>query len=110
MKHDIRANFKFETIDSGKYIYQVASGHLGVPGQIQAHRSKSSQSSISAGTGDDAGHLLGSRFGAPGDPRNLGPQNWIQNQYGSFKDLENAWELKLKRGVRIFCGCPGYLS
>lgn len=101
-KPDISSNFRFQTIERGNYVYKIASGQLGVPGMVKLHRSKSAQSSVSSGTGDDAGHLIGNRFGAPGGPENLGPQNWIQNQYGTFKQLENAWETKLKSGVRIY--------
>jgi len=101
-KPDISNNFHFETIERGSYVYKIGWGQLGVPGTVKLHRSKSAQSSVSSGTGDDAGHLIGNRFGAPGGPENLGPQNWIQNQYGTFKQLENAWETRLKSGVRIY--------
>jgi hypothetical protein len=69
---------------------------------LKLHRSQAAQSSVSSGTGDDAGHLIGNRFGAPGGPQNLGPQNWIQNRYGRFKQLENTWETRLRQGSRIF--------
>jgi hypothetical protein len=100
-KPDISKNFHFETIERGSYVYRIGSGQLGVPGMIKLHRSKSAQSSVSSGTGDDAGHLIGNRFGAPGGAENLGPQSWIQNQYGTFKQLENTWEARLKQGVAI---------
>jgi|SRR5882672_3539086 len=101
-KSDISRNFHFETIDRSGYLYKIGSGQLGVPGMVKLHRSKSAQSSVSSGTGDDAGHLIGNRFGAPGGPENLGPQNWIQNQYGTFKQLENTWEMRLKNGAKIY--------
>jgi hypothetical protein len=100
-KQDIRKNFHFETIERGSYVYKIGSGQLGVPGAVQTYRSKSQQSTVSSGTGDDAGHLIGDRFGAPGGRENLGPQNWIQNQYGTYKQLENTWEMRLKQGVSI---------
>ncbi|MHC5540049.1 DNA/RNA non-specific endonuclease, partial [Singulisphaera rosea] len=53
------------------------------------------------GTGDDAGHLIGDRFGAPGGPENLSPQNWIANRYGTYKGLEDSWAKKLLDGVDI---------
>jgi len=93
-KPDISGNFHFETIDRAHYVYKIGSGQLGVPGTVKTHRSKSEQSKVSSGTGDDAGHLIGDRFGAPGGAKNLGPQNWIQNQYGTFKQLENTWETR----------------
>ena len=101
-KPDISKNFHFETIERGGYVYKIGAGQLGVPGMVKLHRSKSAQSSVSSGTGDDAGHLIGNRFGAPGGAENLGPQNWIQNQYGTFKQLENTWETRLKSGSRIY--------
>jgi hypothetical protein len=93
-KPDISGNFHFETIDRAHYVYKIGSGQLGVPGTVKTHRSKREQSKVSSGTGDDAGHLIGDRFGAPGGAENLGPQNWIQNQYGTFKQLENTWETR----------------
>ncbi len=101
-KPDISRNFHFETIERGSYVYKIGCGQLGVPGMVKTHRRKSEQSAVSSGTGDDAGHLIGDRFGAPGGRENLGPQNWIQNQYGTFKQLENTWETRLKDGVRIY--------
>lgn len=101
MKQDIGSQFTFRYFDRGEFRYHEGSGTLGVPGQVQQHRSPGAQSSISRGTGDDAGHLIGNRFGAPGHGQNLGAQNWKQNRYGTFKDLENAWEHLLKSGFGI---------
>jgi hypothetical protein len=98
---DIRAQFKFSKYERNGNIYQEASGNLGVPGKVLEHRSSYAQTKLTGGTGDDAGHLIGNRFGAPGTAENLGPQNFIQNQYGTFKKLENDWAIKLNNGTGI---------
>jgi len=74
---------------------------LGVPGKVATFRSRSQQRSVSGGTGDDAGHRAGNRFGAPGDRSNLANQNKAANEYGTFKQLENQWSAKLKNGSSI---------
>lgn len=98
---DISKNFKFKTYVKNDKVYKEASGRLGIPGKVKTHRSKSAQASVSSGTGDDAGHLIGNRFGAPGDQINLEPQNWISNRGGTFKHLEDGWERKLQEGWGI---------
>ena len=85
-----------------KYKVKEASGRLGRPGHVKVHRKEYQQRKVSGGSGDDAGHLIGDRFGPPGDARNLSRQNWRQNQGGgTFHDLENAWDAKLQQGVDI---------
>lgn len=98
---DISRQFVFRKFESGKYVYHEAAGRLGVPTKVKTHRSKSSQSSISRGSGDDAGHLIGNRFGAPGGVENLSPQNWKSNRYGSFKQLEDNWDVLLRQGTGV---------
>ena len=98
---DVSKQFNFRTFKRNGYEYQEALGRLGVPGKVKQHRSRSAQSSISKGTGDDAGHLIGNRFGAPGGTENLTAQNWVANRTGTFKQLENSWERKLKNGTGI---------
>ena len=98
---DISKQFSFRTFKRNGYEYTEATGRLGVPGKVKQHRSKYAQSKVSSGTGDDAGHLIGNRFGAPGGVENLKQQNYITNQNGTFKQLENEWERKLKRGTGI---------
>ena len=56
------------------------------------------QIKLTGGTGNDAGHLIGNRFGAPGTAEDLGPQNFIHSKHGTFKKLENDWALKLNSG------------
>jgi DNA/RNA non-specific endonuclease len=99
---DIASDFEFrEFMQNGK-TYKTAKGELGTPGRVVQHRSKYAQSKLSSGTGDDAGHLIGNQFGAPGDAQNLSLQNWKMNQGGgTFHDLESVWAEKLKLGVRI---------
>ncbi len=98
---DISKRFQFRTFEKNGQIYKEASGKLGVPGTVKTHRSKSAQSSVSSGTGDDAGHLLGDRFGAPGSAENLSQQNWIANRQGTFRQLEDSWAEKLKSGTGV---------
>jgi hypothetical protein len=98
---DISRHFQFRRYEMNGNLYQEASGRLGVPGQVMTHRSRSAQRGVSAGTGDDAGHLIGDRFGAPGGAENLAQQNWITNQYGTYKNLEDTWADKLTRGTGV---------
>ena len=72
---DISAQFIFRQWTQGRYSYKEASGELGVPGRVATHRIVSAQRTMSGGTGEHAGHLIGIQFGAPGDIRNLGLQN-----------------------------------
>ena len=98
---DISKSFRFRTYRHGDDMIKEASGRLGVPGTVMTHRSQAAQRSISEGIGEDAGHLIGNRFGAPGGVENLSPQNWAQNRYGTFKNLENIWADKLKNGIGV---------
>lgn len=98
---DISSQFRFRKFEQNGYQYHVGSGRLGVPGKVKEHRSGYAQTKVSKGTGDDAGHLIGNRFGAPGGTENLGLQNWRANQYGTFKQLENRWAQKLKDGTGV---------
>jgi len=98
---DISKQFRVRKFQQNGNSYHEVSGRLGVPGKVKTHRSKSAQSAMSSGTGDDAGHLIGDRFGAPGDASNLNPQNWIANRHGTYKDLENEWAQKLQGGHGI---------
>lgn len=98
---DISRHFSFRRFEKNGNIYQEASGRLGIPGKVKTHRSKSAQQGVSGGTGDDAGHLIGDRFGAPGTAENLTQQNWKANRQGTFRQLEDRWAQKLKEGTGI---------
>jgi len=98
---DIRNRFKSTRTVKGDRIYDTTKGELGVPGKVKTHRDVNAQRGVSQGLGEDAGHRIGNRFGAPGGEENLAPQNWKSNRFGTFKSLENNWEAKLKNGVRI---------
>lgn len=95
---DVSKQFQFREFTRGEYKYKEAIGRLGVPGKVKRHRNTGAQRGVSGGTGDDAGHLIGDRFGPPGDARNLSAQEWQTNRFGTFKDLENGWAQKLKEG------------
>ena len=99
---DVRGQYKFEqTIRNGK-TYKQAYGWLGMPKQVQEHRSTKNQRKVAGGTGDDAGHLIGNRFGSPGGESNLSLQNWKSNRYGTYHWLEDDWAAKRQRGVDIW--------
>lgn len=112
---DISAQFLFPPVRTqGNFSYKEASGELGVPGKVVTHRLESAQRTMSAGTGEHAGHMIGIQFGAPGDVRNLGLQNPNMNTFapkvlqaafqghgGSYHDLESRWTARLKDGYRI---------
>lgn len=110
---DISRRFRFRTwVGPNGNTYRSASGRLGIPGKVRDVRNRGAQRGISGGTGDDAGHLIGSRFGAPGGAENLTLQNRNVNRRsiqsvehvgrgGSYLDLENRWAKKLKEGWGI---------
>jgi len=98
---DVSSRFTDTHRETADRIYDTTSGELGVPGQVQTHRSGSAQRRASRGTGEDAGHRIGNRFGAPGGTGNLGRQNWRSNRHGTFKNLENQWAAQLKSGTKI---------
>jgi hypothetical protein len=99
---DVRGQYTFKMYVRNGKTYKQAFGWLGMPDQIMKHRSSSGQVKISGGTGDDAGHLIGNRFGSPGGAANLSLQNRKANRYGTYKDLENAWAAKRKAGIEVY--------
>jgi hypothetical protein len=86
---DISAIFRQWT--QGRYCHKEASGELGVPGRVATHRVVSAQRTMSGGTGEHAGHLIGIQFGAPGDIRNLGLQNANVNTFAP-KALQGTFQ------------------
>ena len=111
---DISKQFKFTNGHIGASFFKRGEGFLGVPGQVMTHRDISAQRTMSTGTGEHAGHLIGIQFGAPGGLENLGLQNPNMNTFapkalqeafvgpgGSYHDLESRWADQLKQGVRI---------
>ena len=90
-----------ETNASGVTV-KGARGELRLVDKADRLRSKGSQSKVSKGSGDDAGHYFADRFGGSGKAENLGRQNWIQNRAGgTWFEMEMEWENKLKSGWRI---------
>jgi hypothetical protein len=111
---DISAQFLFRQWTQGNFSYKEAGGELGVPGRVATNRIVADQRTMSSGTGEHAGHLIGIQFGAPGDLRNLGLQNANMNTFapkvlqpafqghgGSYHDLESRWSERLKEGYKI---------
>jgi len=68
---DVRGQYTFETFMRNGKRYKRAYGWLGMPNQVATHRSTSAQRGVAGGTGDDAGHLIGNRFGASGATSDL---------------------------------------
>lgn len=99
---DVRGQYQFETFMRDGKTYKQAYGWLGMPDQVATHRSPADQRRVAGGTGDDAGHLIGNRFGAPGGAANLSQQNWKANRYGTYKDIENIWASKRRVGIDIY--------
>ena len=111
---DISHRFLFTSGNRGSHFFKEASGELSVPGQVMTHRVVADQRTVSSGTGDHAGHLIGIQFGAPGDLRNLGLQNANTNTFapkplqeafqgsgGSYHNLESQWAEQLRQGYSI---------
>jgi hypothetical protein len=111
---DISHRFLFTSGNRGNHFFKEASGELGVPGQVMTHRVVADQRTVSSGTGEHAGHLIGIQFGAPGDLRNLGLQNPNTNTFapkplqeafqgsgGSYHNLESRWADQLKQSYSI---------
>lgn len=99
---DVRGQYQFDTFTRNGKTCKQAYGWLGMPDQVATHRSPSDQRKVAGGSGDDAGHLIGNRFGSPGGAANLSPQNWKANRYGTYKDLENIWATQRKAGIDIY--------
>ena len=99
---DARGRYTFESFTRNGKTYKQAYGWLGMPDQVVTHRSASEQRKVAGGTGDDAGHLIGNRFGSPGGGANLSQQNWKANRYGTYSNLENAWAAKRLSGTDIY--------
>ncbi|KAA9396515.1 DUF4157 domain-containing protein [Haloarcula sp. CBA1130] len=100
-KKDVSHRFNSYTEQKGDTIHETTEGVLGIPGEVMTHRNNPAQKRVSKGTGDDAGHRIANKFGAPGNESNLAQQNWIANRYGTFRDLEKRWGRKLKNGMQI---------
>ncbi|MEZ0275440.1 MAG: hypothetical protein ACAH88_11095 [Roseimicrobium sp.] len=106
-------------------IVRVTEGKLGLPGEVRDHRSEHMQGEAAGGTGDDAGHHSGSQFGAPPGKHirerlpeaevkaveeqlgpahtrdNLGRQNWIQNEGGTWHQMDSDIKEAMQGGSEI---------
>lgn len=102
-KPDISKRFQYDEFRTKEGNWaKEAKGELGVPGEVRKHRNETEQGKVSSGSGDDAGHLIANTFGAEGGERNLGKQNWIANEFGTWRQLEIMWAEKLVNGTRVF--------
>ncbi|MGN6190003.1 MAG: DNA/RNA non-specific endonuclease [Conexibacter sp.] len=50
---------------------------------------------------DDGGHLIANVFGGPSELINLVPQDWFQNERGSWRALEREWQQLLADGHEV---------
>jgi hypothetical protein len=111
--HEPHGSFRFEPNPPNDTLpYKRASGELGVPSTVAKSRNRSAQRKISEGTGEHAGHLIATRFGAPGCTCNLSLQNPNMNSYtpkehqdalgegGSWLKLEDSWAELLEAGQK----------
>ena len=107
-------DFEFDSFHRGKYFYKRALGELRVPSLVAKSRDYKAQKAVSFHTGEHAGHLIGTQFGAPGGIENLGLQNPNMNSYsptrfqeifggkgGSYLLQETRWSNMLEARVRI---------
>ena len=107
---DIRTTFDVRepVVDKG-YRVRRASGVLGEPGKVVHVRDESAQRNLpNKKSNQAAGHLIATEFGAPGDERNLGPQNAVSNSEGTYRDLEIRWGRALKQGKRVWVDVIDY--
>jgi hypothetical protein len=101
---DVSGQFQFpDPVMNGKFIERIAQGRLGVPGRIKVHHqaSKTHRPLNEKFRGDDAGHLLGARFGAPDIAENLAPQNYRINRGVFNHTIEDHWASLLERGIGV---------
>ena len=81
--------------------YHVAEGPRGRPGEVVTYDGRSGRRSVSAGTGDDAGHLISRENGGSDRRENLTPQNHVANESGTWRDHERARNRTLAEGYDI---------
>jgi hypothetical protein len=100
---DIRRRFTFpRPIIERSFTLRTAHGRLGVPGHVQVHSSSGSHDAINRDSpGDDAGHLIGARFGAPDIPENLIAMNRRSNRGIFNHGQERHWAALLTKGYGI---------
>lgn len=101
VKADVRDNFTFDQYQRNGKTYKWGRGILGKAGEVVKHDDPAAKRSVSRGTGDDAGHLIARMYGGPSGAENLSRQNWIQNEYGTFRNLEQYWESQQNKGFEI---------
>lgn len=86
-----------QTVNGRTYTYDQdsqgrvvrAEGPMCNPNRItDPQRDRNAQRALSAGTGYDAGHLIGNQFGGPGGGDNLVLMCPSMNQYGSWAKME----------------------
>ncbi len=106
--------FSFQSFDRGDFSYKQAAGELRRPSLVTGIRDERAQWAVSHGTGEHAGHLIATQFGAPGDTRNLGLQNPNMNTFaprhlhaaflgsgGAYRRTEIEWGALLESGTRV---------
>jgi hypothetical protein len=95
---------------NGIKFWQEAQGDLTVKGAEgfltdpnKSKRNAKEHKAVSAGTGDDAGHLIARKFGGPDLPCNFTRQNYKQNRGGgTYYDAETEWSSLLAKGEQVW--------
>jgi len=101
---DVSRQFEFPRPKEWEdYIERTAKGRLGVPDRVKVHDQKSkTHKPINVDfKGDDAGHLIGARFGAPDIAENLAPQNYRINRGAYNHTIEKHWDNLLREGIGV---------
>ncbi len=95
-------DLRFWQVKEGDQVTKYAVGVLSHPDGTKPVRDQKAQSSVSRGTGFDAGHLIGHQFGGPEIAANLSLQNPTLNQGGgNWYKMESRWADDLRNDNRV---------
>jgi len=108
-KNKLKPNYKYRTGEYEKYRYitdhlgRIIKGYtrdLDITRRPVGNRLKNERDTPGKLPGDEAGHLIGDRFGGSPKLDNLVSQTSWFNQ-SEYKKIENMWEKKLGEGCRV---------
>ena len=109
---DWSKRFHVREIREGEFVRIKVVGDLGVPGKVKTHRNPTAQKhlhrtkyhgkkmKVQPQKSDEAGHMIGNQFGAPGNLENLVPMSFHNNRK-IFGALERKWAKLLEEGNGI---------
>jgi hypothetical protein len=109
LPEDLRAPKPNSVYEANGYVYKTdAQGRVketsGTLRLEKADRNLKAQNEVGKlvnPTGDDGGHLIGSRFGGSGEKLNMVPQDSRLNRYGEWRKMEDGWAAALKEGKEV---------